>query len=197
MERLSLWKVAVSLAVGALVTLTTPLDLNAGPRSDKRKLKRIVLRESEVPARFREVSSRAYTPEEIAAQGTYSRAQLRRWGYIGGYEREFNRLDENDPAQISSDAGAYRSRTGARSSLAQNTSNCQRSGWRLLRRNVGLGDQSRLCTLLTSVRGRNARVYFVVWRKRRFKSAVTYTALPGRVEPRGVIRLARRQARRM
>jgi hypothetical protein len=158
------------------------------------RLPSIVLNSRSVPSDFEQSSEKAYTPKEIAAEGTYTYAQLQSWAYLGGYEREFEREDASDPAKISSDAGAYGTSEGIESAFAQNVINCQTGGWRILNGDVGLGAKSILCVRDTSIRGHVARVFFVVWRDGRVKSAVTVSALLGKNTPTLALSLARKQA---
>jgi len=164
--------------------------------SDVPLLPKIVLPAGAVPASFSESLEEAYTPDEIAAQGTYTLDQLRSWGYLGGFEREFERADEADPAKISSDAGAYRTTSGIARAFEQNRVNCQTGGWMILSSNEHLGTSSMLCVRDTSIRGHEARVFFLVWFQGRVKSAVTVTALLGKNNPAFVRELAATQAAR-
>jgi hypothetical protein len=147
-----------------------------------------------VPSDFTQTLEEDYTPEEIAAQGTYSLEDLQSWGYLGGYEREFERRDNSDPMKISSDAGAYRTSGGIARAFQRNIVNCQTGGWRIVRNDVELGTESMLCARDTSIRGYNARVFFVIWYSGRVKSAVTVTGLLGKNTTELALRLARRQA---
>jgi hypothetical protein len=188
-----------------LVGVTGGSDATAGAaphrhvKRDLAKLRSIVLRHADVPAGFSVVLSRSYTPAQIASQGTWTRAQLKKWGYEGGYERQFDRgSSSNNPAQISSDAGVYRTIAGAKSALAANGGACHEGLWSELPLAAKpFGDAAHLCTLKTTIRGYPAQSYFLVWRRGRFKSAVTLTGLQGAVSPNDVLPLARAQLARM
>jgi hypothetical protein len=171
-----------------------PIASPATGRSNLERLPSIVLNAQSVPSGFALSLEASYTPGEIAAQGTYELSDLRGWHYLGGYEREFEREDASNPAKISSDAGAYGTAAGIKSSFARNRVNCQSGGWQIILEDVRLGDESILCSRDTSVRGYEARVFFVVWRKGRIKSAVTVTALLGKNTPALALSLARKQA---
>lgn len=171
-----------------------PSSSTTSGNSDLARLPDIVLSNRLVPDGFKQTFESAYTRADIAAQGTYSAAQLREWNYLGGYEREFERQDPNNPVKISSDAGAYGTIDGIRSAFGQNSVNCQIGGWKIVTEDVGLGVGSLLCSRDTSFRGRVARVYFLVWWKDGIKSAVTVTALLNKSSPALVLDLARRQA---
>lgn len=162
------------------------------------KLKSFVLTQAHVPQGFSVVSVRSYTPAQIAVQGTWSFAQLSAWGYEGGYEVQFDRtLSSDNPAQISSDAGAYKTVAGAKNALDANAAACHKGLWNELPLDQPLGNAAHLCTLTTTLRGYAAQSYFVVWRYGRFKAAVTLTGLQGAVAPADVLALARIQFARM
>lgn len=192
MKTLLLFLAALVLVSGA-AGASTPT-----PAKDRAKLKSMVLRPSEVPAGFSQVFSRLYLPAEIAAQGTWTAAQLKYWTYEGGYEVQFDRgSDGTDPSQISSDAGVYRTATGARRALAANAAACQRGLWSELPLDMPLGGAAHLCTLSTTLRGYDVQVFFVVWIVGRFKGAVTLTALKGETTADDALVLARLQTKRI
>jgi hypothetical protein len=190
----------VVLLVGAGVFASVAASARHGNvKRDLRTLKSIVLRRADVPAGFTVVSSRSYTPAQIASQGTWTRAQLTKWGYEGGYERQFDRGSSDDsPAQISSDAGVYRTVAGAKEALAANGAACHEGLWsELPLATKPFGKAAHLCTLTTTVRGYPTQSYFLVWRRGRFKSAVTLTGLQGVFSAADVVPLARAQLARM
>lgn len=155
----------------------------------------IVLSSSSIPDDFKQSLQRAWTRAEIATQGTYSSSDLSAWGYLGGYEREFERRESSNPVKISSEAGAYSSVEGITRAFQRNRLNCQINGWQIIRDDLdNLGSESLLCTRDTTVRAREARVYLVIWRTGRVKSAVTVTAFKGKSTPELALRLARQQA---
>lgn len=184
----------VSCGAGPTAASATPQSVS----TDVTKLKSIVLTHAQVPTGFSVVVSRSYTPAQIASQGTWTLAQLRRWGYEGGYERQFDRgVSSGNPAQISSDAGVYRTVAGAKSALAANAAACHKGLWRELPLAKPVGTGAHLCTLTTTIRGAAARVYFLVWTLGRFKSAVTLTGLSGSISRTDVFPLARAQLANM
>jgi hypothetical protein len=141
---------------------------------------------------------RTYNRRQVAAFGTWSPAQLRKWGYVAGAEAEYVRDPSgDDPAQLSSDAGAYRTKRGAGISLRANAEKCQRGAWRELSAQPRFARVVHVCARDFSDGGRDGRIYFVVWRIRRFKGSITLAARRGRYRAGYAIRLARRQATRM
>jgi hypothetical protein len=187
----------VTLAIVAVLVTATIVAAAASATSaphvktDLAKLKQIELTRADVPDGFSLTLSRSYTPAQIAIQKTWTLAQLRAWGYEGGYEVQFDRsLDSNNPAQISSDTGVYKTVAGAKNALAANDAACQQGLWSELPLNQPLGNAAHLCTLITNVRGYPARVFFVVWRYGRFKAAVTLTGEPGAVNATIALALA-------
>lgn len=135
----------------------------------------------------------AYTPEEIAEQGTYSSVQLQNWHYLGGYERQFQDSNPSNPAQVSSNAGAYGTMDGIAKAFAENQALCNENGFRIVSSNEGLGDQSLLCTKDTQIQGQEARVYFVIWRKKLIKSSITTTQLVSQSNQSLALHLAGKQ----
>jgi hypothetical protein len=147
-----------------------------------------------VPSGFALTLDRSWTTDELVDQGTYSSSELQGWGYLGGYEREFERDNESDPVKISSDAGAYATSQGVARAFQRNVTLCQNDGWDLIDANVGLGSESMLCARDVSFRGYEARVHFVIWYRGRVKNSIAVTALLGKSTPDLALRLARRQA---
>jgi hypothetical protein len=196
------YRSAVSLALATAALSSAAGAATGGPPTlakDAPKMKAMALTSQGVPTDFAQVFRKLYTPAEIAAQGTWSGSQLRYWGYEGGYEVQFDRgSDATDPAQISSDVGAYKTVTGARRALTGNGTHCQLNLWSELKLPTRIGDAAHLCTVQTTVRGYQVKVYFVVWTIGRFKGAVTETSLTD--SPLGVaevVALAKTQAARM
>jgi hypothetical protein len=184
---------SVLLAVLAASVMSAP-----AVASDRGRVRGMVLTPSEVPRGFTRQVLRSYTPRELAAQGTWTEGQIRYWGYTVGWEAQYDRgLDGNDPAQLSSDAGGYRTATGARRALSANRSHCRLGSWHPMLVRGGIADGVAACTEVTSLEGYEARVFFVAWRSGRFKGAITLTGPTGRVRAAEAIRLARRQAARM
>ena len=158
----------------------------------------MVLPLKELPPGFVQTVSRSWTPRELSRQGTWTLKQLRHWGYIVGYEAEFTRdLTGPSPMQISSDAGAYRTVAGARRSLRENASASRRGLWRPLELSTKIGDQAVLSTLVTTLRGGIARVFFLVWRQGRYKGSITLSGVEGQVMVSTAVSLAKTQERRM
>ena len=192
-------KSLVSLSSIALfvVVILAPTAASAPRPSAKRdiaELKSLVLTQKDVPEGFSVVSVRSYTPAQIATQGTWTPAQLKAWGYEGGYEVQFDRaLSSDNPAQISSDAGVYKTVADAKNALAANAAACHKGLWTELPLDRPLGNAAHLCALTTMIRGYAAQSYFVVWRYGRFKDAVTFTGLHGAVSSADVLSLARIQ----
>lgn len=190
----------MTLLVGASGALASTASAARGPsvKQDRAKLEAIVLTEADVPKGFSLVSVRTYTPAQIAIQGTWTAAQLKAWGYEGGYEVQFDRaLSSDNPAQISSDAGVYKTVTGAKKALAANAAACHEGLWNELPLDQPLGNAAHLCTLKTTIRGYAAQSYFLAWRLGRFKGAVTLTALQGAESAADVLSLARIQLAHM
>jgi hypothetical protein len=176
----------------------SPIAELASVKQETRAVSSMVLTRSDVPKQFRISNEMSYTPRQIAAQGTWKLAQLKAWGYLAGYERQFGRdLQGSNPAQISADSGSYRDRRGAHAAIEANGEACQTGGWRELRRPARLGTDAHLCTIEGDLRGYSGRVFFVVWREGRYKGALTLSGLRGRFSARDALRLARRQDRRM
>jgi hypothetical protein len=158
----------------------------------------MVLRLKDLPPGFVQTVSRSWTPRELSRQGTWTLKQLRQWGYIGGYEAEFTRdLTGPNPTQISSDAGVYSTVAGARRSLRENASASRRGLWRPLELSTKIGDQAVLSTLVTTLRGGIARVFFLVWRQGRYKGSITLSGVEGQVAIPTAVSLAKTQERRM
>lgn len=165
---------------------------------DRMRLRTMALRSVDLPSGFAYVFSHLYGPKEIASQGTWTASELAQWGYEAGYEVQFDRgFDGASPAQISSDVGAYTTARGASEALAGNAAACQKGLWKELVLHAKIGSAAHLCTLMTSLRGYPAQVFFVVWRDGRFKGAITLTGIAGQVSATAALTLAERQQRRM
>jgi hypothetical protein len=190
---------SIGAAVAGLVIGQTAVASSPPPLAkDRVRLTSMVLRAADVPAGFMLVFSHGYTPAQIAAQGTWTASQLKNWKYEAGYEVQFDRgADGSDPAQISSDAGAYRTAAGARRALSANGTACQQGLWRELSLDEPVGTAAHLCTLTTTLRGYQVQVFFVVWTVGRFKGAIALTGLHGQVSAGDAVALARIQATRM
>lgn len=190
--------VVVTFVVTAAVVSVCVGTAEAVARTERTKLRSMVLRARDAPPEFTFATARFYNRAELVAQGTWTSSQLKRWGYILGYEVKFDRgVDTDSPAQLSSNAGAYRTRAGASRSLAANADQCQQPQWTELRLARKIGDAAHLCTLTLTLRGHVAEVFFVVWRKGRYKGSVTLTALQDEFTAAHAVALARVQARRM
>jgi hypothetical protein len=190
----------IGLLVGAALLASNAASQPAPTLAkDAARMKAMALTSAEVPSDFGLVFRKLYTPAEIGMQGTWTPAQLKSWGYEGGYEVQFDRGSEtSDLAQISSDIGAYKTLGGARRALAANAVHCQLGLWSELPSPTGLGDAAHLCTLQTTLRGFQVKVFFVVWTLGRFKGALTETSLAS--SPLGAadaLALAKKQAARM
>jgi hypothetical protein len=165
---------------------------------DKTRVRAMVLTSRAVPPGFVLAAGHSYDARELAAQGTWKLSQLRKWGYIAGYESQYVRDPAGDyPGQLSSDAGAYRTASGAQRSLAANADACHRGLWQELPLSQKVGARAHLCMLVTRFRGALGQVFFVVWRKGRFKGAITLTGLKDHFTAGDAVRLAKGQARRM
>jgi hypothetical protein len=140
----------------------------------------------------------AYTPEELAQQGTWTLAQLRAWGYEAGYERVFDRdLGTVHGEQIASNAGVYRTAAGATQSLIANGNECTVGPWTILQAPTNLGDQAVFCTQTGTEDGYQGRLYFLAWRIGRFKGSITLSGIINHVSAAKAIALARAQAVKM
>lgn len=179
--------VSVAVLVGGLATPALAADLRA-----------MLLRPSDAPSGFTRQIIRHYSLSELAGEGTYSESDLRRWGYQGGWEAQYTRgVDTHrDPAQLSSNVGQYRHRSGARASLASNRARCSQGPWTRLTV-AQVGQQTVACTRTGDVRGHPAAVFFVVWRCSRYKGSITLSAARGRYGLDDAVSLARRQATHM
>jgi hypothetical protein len=189
------WSLVVPFAAAAVLSSSSA----AAPLGDARAVVRAnVLRAADVPPDYAQVGASFWTPAELATQGTWSLRQLQSWGYIVGYEVQFDRPPESgDPAQISSNAGLYRTVAGARASLRANGNACQVGGWHELRLRAHIGQAAHLCTVVTTLRGKQAQAFFVVWRVRRLKGSITVVALKGSAQASDAVALAKLVARRM
>lgn len=188
----------VAMGASALLLGAAGAGIAAAAPKEKATVQAIVLSAKDVPAGFTLRSARSWTPRQLSTQGTYTLKQLKQWGYVVGYEAEFDRdRDGSNPQQISSDAGAYRTQSGARRSLAANADAGSRGRWRPLELSARIGDEAIMRTLVVPVRGRVAQVFFVVWRKGRFKGSITLSGVKNEVVASEAVRLAKRQERRM
>jgi hypothetical protein len=171
----------------------------ASPAGGARSILRAnVLSAADVPAGYSKATSRFWTAAQLSTQGTWSLEQLQSWGYILGYEVQFDRPPTaGDPGQISSNAGLYRTAAGARASLRANGNACQVGGWRELTLHASIGQAAHFCTLLTTARGQQAQVFFLVWRVGRLKGSITVVGVQGRAKASQTVALARLVARRM
>lgn len=162
------------------------------------KVHKMVLTPSDVRHGFRRTLLRSYDAEQLAAQGGWTLTQLRSWGYVVGWEAQYDRgLDTHvDPAQLSSDAGGYRSARGADRSLGANQAACARGGWHTLGA-PRLGQRSVACYRNGEYDGYQGTAFFVAWRCGRYKGAVTLTGPRRRFDLSDALPFARRQARRM
>ena len=140
----------------------------------------------------------SFTPAQLAQQGTWSLAQLRAWGYQGGFERVFDRnLNTASGEQIASNAGVYRSASGAQQSLIANGNECTVGSWQLLPAPKHLGNEAVFCTRTGSEHGFQGRLYFLVWRVGRFKGSISLSGVINHVSAAQAVALARRQAVKM
>lgn len=184
---------AVAFAVAAGLGISLPVC-----HADAASLSAMVLPPSSVPKGFTQTIFRSYTRAQIAAQGTWDPADLRRWGYQRGQEAQYDRGADTgrDPAQLSSDAGMYRTAGGARSAISANRDACARNPWSKLPVSR-IGAETYACRQRGIVRGRPAEVHFVVWRCGRYKGAITLTGPRNRFGLADAVDLGRRQARHM
>jgi hypothetical protein len=161
--------------------------------------KLLVLAPHDVPAGYTRISAAHFTLAELAQQGTWSVSQLTAWGYVEGFESQFTRSPGTlKRAQLSSNAGVYKTARGAVLSLAANASNCIRlQGWQELKPRPTIGDGAHICQLTTLVRDATAITYFVVWRIDRYKGSISLTSRQGAFTPTDARALARTQATKM
>lgn len=190
---------AGGLALAVLAVAALPVAAaRASESSDRAAVSQMALTRHDVPRGFAQTVSLTYDRWQIAAQGTWTLRQLSSWGYVAGHENEFDRdTHGNDPAQLSSDVGAYRTPDGARRALAANGDKCQVFGWTELAPPAHLGVGSHACTKIVTARGRVGRVFFVVWRIGRFKGSITLTGIKGSFGVDDAIGLSHRQSGRM
>ena len=180
----------------ATTCIVTAPSLALAARAPAAIGRRSVLLTKDLPRGYTLKIDRSYTPKQIAAAGTYSMEQLTSWGYQAGYERQWDRESVRRPAQISSDAGVYRTARGARASLDASGQFCNSNRWHIVTRNVGVGSRGLLCSTPLTYRGSTGKVLFVVWLQGRIKKSVTYTTPTNQSSTRFVLHLAQRQARR-
>jgi hypothetical protein len=140
----------------------------------------------------------AYTPAELAQQGTWTLAQLQAWGYEAGFERVFDHdLGTVRGEQIASNAGVYRTAPGATQSLIANGNECTVGPWTVLRSPQNLGEHAVFCTQTGTEDGYQGRLYFLAWQIGRFKGSITLSGIINHVSAAEAIALARAQAVKM
>jgi hypothetical protein len=188
---------ARSIAV-VVITLQIVASPATASVTDRARAGAMILPPSAVGHHFKRTLLRSYNRREIADQGTWSLAQLDTWGYLIGWEAQYDRglRTHKNPAQLSSDAGAYRSVSGARRALIANAEACEIGSWHKLSV-PRIGMRSVACTEAGSAHGYHGRAFFVAWRCGRFKGAITLTGPDGRFTLGDALPFARRQAVRM
>lgn len=185
-----------TLALAAVAGLAIALAASAA--SDPVDVRAMVLTTRDTPVGFAEEAAQSYNIRQDAAQGTWTLAQLRSWGYIAGYETQFDRaLASSDPQQISSNAGAYRGPPGAQRSLDASGLECLQPRWTQLSMPHPVGNAAWFCVQKGGIRGYNGESFFVVWREGRFKGSITLTGRTKQVTAGLAMSLATVQAKRM
>jgi hypothetical protein len=188
---------SVLALVSAAWTAASVADVRSAESTVRAKF--LVLGPRDVPAGYTRVSAVHFTLAELAHQGTWSVSQLVAWGYVEGFESQFTwSRGTRHRAQLSSNAGVYKTARGAALSLAANANNCSRlQGWRELSPLPKIGDGAHACRLTTRASGATAITYFVVWRIDRYKGSISLTGPEGEFRSADALALARRQATKM
>jgi len=156
------------------------------------------LRADDLPSGFAEANHRFWTPQQLGAEGPWTLAQLKAWGYLRGYEIKFTRsVESGRPGQITSAVGSYGSSAGAAKALAANLVECRKGPWKRLTLRVRIGDRGYLCRRTANVEGTPVELHFIVWRIGRLKGSVTVTNVVGQLGAPEAVLLGLVQARRM
>jgi hypothetical protein len=189
-------KLSISAATCATVLCVAPAA-HARPRSPAAVAATMVLTGPQVGSGFSQ-QQESFTPAQLAQQGTWTRAQLRAWGYQGGFERVFDRdFHTANGEQIASNAGVYRNAAGARQSLIANGNQCTVGPWQILPTPRHLGNQAVFCTQTGIEHGFRGQLFFLVWRVGRFKGSISLSGVTNHVNAAEAVALARRQAVKM
>jgi len=174
---------------------------SSGSKIPAGQLKRLVLTKSDLPAPFQ---SFADGPTAILDTRGTSRSDPQRFGRKGGWVARFNRAgttSTDGPLIVASTVDLFGDAGGAKADLRaylhqfEKQVADQQGSARLLDVR-GLGDQA---VGITSVRPGNPSVRFftIAWRERNATASVAANGFGQRVELADVLRLARRQERKL
>jgi hypothetical protein len=165
-------------------------------------LKTRVLRLQDMPTGFR-VKSRHFVSLAASAK-RYKRpaSELRKWGYVNGYEADFSRDVSlstlvRGAIEVDSTVALYRSRAGVKAALADDVRRCNKAPVHELSLGAKIGDAGHLCSLTKKSGGYTFQVYAVVWRHGPLRAVVTTIGLKGGAAPNQAVSLAKVQDRRM
>jgi hypothetical protein len=183
--------VVVLLALVAGVALAS-----ADPRG-------FVLRLQDMPTGFKVKSAGVKSAASAVKEGGVTLAQLKSWGYVAGYEADFDR--DVTPAdavsggaiEILSAASVYRTKQGAEKSLASSAAVCNKSPSQELSVGAKIGDEAHLCSGTSKSNGYTFKTYILLWRRGALKAAVIVAGLKGGVSPGLAVSLAKVQDKRM
>ena len=184
-------------AAAALLLLALAATASTTPN-----LKTLVLGLQDMPTGFRVKSHHFESLAAAAKSGHQPVSELRKWGYVNGYEVDFSRDVSlstlvRGAIEVESAVSLYRSRAGVRASLAYSARRCNKAPAHELSVGAKIGDAAHLCSLVKKSGGYTIQTYTVVWRRGRLKAAVLIAGLKGGVAPNQAVSLAKVQDRRM
>ena len=164
--------------------------------------KRMVLTLQDMPTGFKVDTSHYYDAAAASKSTDVSQAQLKKWGYVTGYETDFSRdvsLSHllTGAIDIASSASVYRSETGAEESLALSVDACHKAPAQELSVGAKIGDEAHLCSSAQRSGSYTFQVYAVMWRHGRLKGAVIVAGIKGGVSPTQAVKLAQLASKRL
>jgi hypothetical protein len=164
--------------------------------------KGLVLRLQDMPTGFKVKSASVKSAAAAVKEGGVTLAELKSWGYVTGYEADFDRdvsLSNalTGPIEINSSASVYRTKQGVARSLASSAAVCNKRPYEELSVGAKIGDEAHLCSATSKANGYTYQTYAVLWRRGVMKAAVIVAGIKGGVSPEQAVALAKLQDKRM
>ena len=180
-----------SLAGAALSALAV-----AAGAAATRDPKAMVLRLSDVPAGLTVSSQRYKSVTGAAASGPFTVAQYKAWGYLNGYEVDYELGGSSakvvtEPILITSAGSVYKTPAGAAASFAAHRAQCSKIGGHSFSTDGRIGDASFGCVARTTESGVPVVEYVVAWRRGPVNAVIELGGLRTGASAAKTLRLAR------
>jgi hypothetical protein len=155
---------------------------------------KMILQFSDLPSGFAQDFSRHVS----ASQARKENGGWLAPGYQTGWEAQYARQAITGIIRLSSQASVYATPSAAHNSLTQGYLRVQRER-KLKRLSVGsrLGNEARMYSYTAKNAGYQFIAYIVAWRSGQVKAGVVAVGILGTVEPKQIVRLARKQQARI